>query len=127
MAPVNGIALIMGGAVTNYSTEEQRIGTWIDGKPLYQKTYNVFSNSGDFYVVDTNLINLNYKVIDLHGHGYDGTNNYSFPYADGNYTVACYLNNTTGVVYIRVLSSGNNVTKNFHVDFITIKYTKLTD
>ena len=22
----------------NYSTEEQRIGTWIDGKPLYQKT-----------------------------------------------------------------------------------------
>lgn len=23
----------------NYSTEEQRIGTWIDGKPLYQKTY----------------------------------------------------------------------------------------
>ena len=22
-----------------YSTEEKRIGTWIDGKPLYQKTY----------------------------------------------------------------------------------------
>ena len=126
MVLANGIVLIMGGAVTNYSTEEQRIGTWIDGKPLYQKTYSVFSNSGNFYVVDTNLINLNYKVIDLHGHGYDSNNNYSFPYADGVYTVGCYLNNTTGVVYIRALS-GESVSKDFHVDFITIKYTKLTD
>ena len=27
-----------GEALTNYSLEEQRIGTWIDGKPLYQIT-----------------------------------------------------------------------------------------
>ncbi len=26
-----------------YSTEETRIGTWIDGKPLYRKTYNIGS------------------------------------------------------------------------------------
>ena len=115
-----------GGAVTNYSTEEQRIGTWIDGKPLYQKTYSVFNYSDNCYVVDTNLTNLKYKVIDLHGHVYDDTNNYSFPYADGIYTVGCYLNNTTGVVYIRALN-GDNVNTNFHVDYITIKYTKLTD
>ena len=28
-----------GSASENYSTEEQRIGTWIDGKPLYRKVY----------------------------------------------------------------------------------------
>lgn len=28
-----------------YSTEETRIGTWIDGKPLYRKTYNTTSPS----------------------------------------------------------------------------------
>lgn len=30
----------------NYSTEEQIIGTWIDGKPLYQKTIIVENESG---------------------------------------------------------------------------------
>lgn len=30
-----------GSSEVNYSTEEQRIGTWIDGKPLYQKTFIV--------------------------------------------------------------------------------------
>lgn len=29
----------------SYSTEEQRIGTWIDGKPLYQITYSLISPS----------------------------------------------------------------------------------
>ena len=31
----------------NYSTEEQVVGTWIDGKPLYQKVVNI-SSSGSF-------------------------------------------------------------------------------
>ena len=31
----------------NYSTEEKVVGTWIDGKPLYQKVVN-FSSSGSF-------------------------------------------------------------------------------
>ncbi|NBI08575.1 hypothetical protein D1641_00880 [Colidextribacter sp. OB.20] len=29
-----------GSSLETYSTEEQRIGTWIDGKPLYRKTYS---------------------------------------------------------------------------------------
>ena len=28
-----------GGATNNYSETEQVIGTWIDGKPIYQKTF----------------------------------------------------------------------------------------
>ena len=30
-----------GSSWETYSTEEQRIGTWIDGKPLYRQVYNV--------------------------------------------------------------------------------------
>lgn len=30
-----------GSSEVNYSLEEQKIGTWIDGKPLYQKTYEL--------------------------------------------------------------------------------------
>jgi hypothetical protein len=34
-----------GGSQENYSTDEQVIGTWIDGKPLYRRTFNNLSIS----------------------------------------------------------------------------------
>ena len=43
-----------------YRTEEQKIGTWVDGKPLYRKVY-VFNGSwsanttGNFSVADLNI------------------------------------------------------------------------
>lgn len=38
---INGEAVEIGGeqAQDVYSTEEKRIGTWVDGKPLYRKVY----------------------------------------------------------------------------------------
>lgn len=44
----------------NYSTTEKRIGTWIDGKPLYQKTYSATSpsavnTSADIVTLDSNM------------------------------------------------------------------------
>ena len=55
-------SLIMQPA-NNYSTTEKRIGTWIDGKPLYQKTV-VFSDSfacnpDTYYTADKNINDLN--------------------------------------------------------------------
>lgn len=38
-----------GSAGDNYSTTEQEIGTWIDGKKLYQKTYALRVNGVDQY------------------------------------------------------------------------------
>lgn len=45
------IASIQGGGNVNYSTTEHEIGTWIDGKTLYEKTV-VFQNfsAGDKYI-----------------------------------------------------------------------------
>lgn len=42
-----------GGGGASYSTEEQVVGTWIDGKPLYQKT---IAHSGAL-VVDNSFSN----------------------------------------------------------------------
>lgn len=39
----SGAGVFIGNVPTNYSTEEKVIGTWIDGKPLYQKTYYLSS------------------------------------------------------------------------------------
>lgn len=48
----------------NYSTEEQVVGKWIDGKPLYRKTYNTYEQSNSIYSVDkTDFVkNINIKI-----------------------------------------------------------------
>ena len=45
----------------NYSTEEQRIGTWIDGKPVYQKTYSG-TTSGPQTILDNNMGEIEFIV-----------------------------------------------------------------
>ena len=44
-----------------YSTEEREIGVWIDGKPLYQKTF-VFSGLTNGKVIQLNISNFEYLV-----------------------------------------------------------------
>ena len=42
-----------------YSTEEQRIGTWIDGKPIYRKVFTgTFENDTNFHQIASNVENL---------------------------------------------------------------------
>lgn len=57
----------LGGAIQNYSTEEQVVGTWIDGKPLYQKTVETTNipSSGNAELTDFTRIfaNLNIDTI----------------------------------------------------------------
>lgn len=35
------------GGIQNYSLDEQVVGTWIDGKPLYQRIFNTTSLQSD--------------------------------------------------------------------------------
>lgn len=49
----------------NYSTEEQVIGKWINGKPLYRKIASGNVPQSDFYpTVDTGITNLD-KVVSI--------------------------------------------------------------
>lgn len=60
-----------GGSGNSYSTTEQVVGTWVDGRPLYQKTYYDSNSwwSTNVEVLDANFtsdIYDNFFVTDMH-------------------------------------------------------------
>lgn len=61
-----------GGSITPgdevYSTEEQRIGTWIDGKPLYRRVYKLTTPSSTSGGVTIGTIEANINVVSIDGY-----------------------------------------------------------
>ena len=107
-----------------YSLAEQRIGTWIDGKPLYRSIYkltNLPSTNTD--LVDVTNLNIReltklYGLINTH-------NNFTFPMplqdSDANYSVLFKSGNS-----IRgrgLIGTGYDA----YIVTIVIEYTKTTD
>lgn len=104
----------------NYSQEEQKIGTWINGKTLYMKTYvsNVSGNS----MVNIKLADLNYDMamVDL---------SMSYSRTTGNtYAPVTYYNSTSDNSVTYVSSSGDlriqNNASDLRTYHVTIRYTK---
>lgn len=109
-----------------YSTSEKMIGQWIDGKPLYQKTFQTTSPSQ--VSVSTAVIDLSSsgidKIVDLkpfiydnsnmtiHGNGFVCWVRYAVPSASQNFEVACQVTNQS---YLN------------DTMLITLQYTKTTD
>ena len=108
----------------NYSTTEQNTGRkWIDGKPIYQKTFNTnvqLYNDLVYVPVTSSLDNLD--IDNLIDYSIIGIDNYSTNYHKGV---------LTGASVKLVPKSGLNVylvTKwSFLVTNVTIWYTKTTD
>jgi hypothetical protein len=111
--------------LNNYSLEEQKIGTWIDGKPLYQKTFKFESipsgltnvkitidNPDTIFVAEGYGINQNADNIPL-----------LFPYPD-KLTEVCtvFVRSAKNEIGFRL---GSNVT--LSTAFVTVRYTKTTD
>lgn len=104
-----------------FSTDEKIVGRWIDGKPLYQKTYvDTLSSSSasqgipidsTYSVTNIYAIIFNDTVRILNGH-FDGTNRFNV-YINENNNITIIRNNSTSW-------SGKSVV-------ITIQYTKTTD
>lgn len=113
-------------AGVNYSTEEQEIGTWIDGKPLYQKTYNVTSPSSGTAtevvslpenVLATDVISMDFILYDVDDEAipqqfYIGNENRVTLWIRQNRNIVCLVGGSH--MQSRPLC-------------ITIKYTKTTD
>jgi hypothetical protein len=101
-----------------YSTSEQRIGTWIDGKPLYRKTIKYTTPNTSEYVVVADVGQCNVK----HFYGqcdFGQGNIYPIPYGEGAYfNVVKYLNE-----WIFASTNGFEDKK----CELTIEYTKTTD
>jgi len=123
--PANIAVLNLVGG-NNYSTDEQVVGTWIDGKPLYQKYFHIgaLSNAGSSWI-DT--------LVDI------GASIDTIVYIDGIIASAdwvyksLYIVGSTNVVpTVRVSQNkcGISYYGNLaHIidSFVIIKYTKTTD
>ncbi len=108
------------GSDTDYSTTEKIVGTWIDGKPLYEKTIVGTSPSsiGDYA---TDLTNIDFCMLKdciiQGGFGYSLNIAYQDNYVDIK---------TDGTSIYFYYPTGDNVFTNKPF-FATIQYTKTTD
>ena len=119
-----------GGGGVHYSTTEQVIGTWIDGKPLYQNTVNVPNpvNDSNEHLVDLTSLSIG-ECPYLFGHAvrHSGANDITY-YAnsietDGWYYFKARYDNFRGsIMYICLFRNDSISQMRF-----TIQYTKTTD
>ena len=111
-----------------YSTEEQIVGKWIDGKPIYRKVVplNTFSNNGET-TTNHNIDNLEY-VINYSIHWYDtqdGAWYSNFKDTTGTYYIIFNGINST---VIKVKSLGGAIWSSRCINrYAILEYTKTTD
>ena len=108
-----------------YSTDEKRIGTWIDGKPLYRIVLQFPNGTQSTDLVNYTLSNYGITNVDtifiVHPSYYSlGNARFPFQYNDGN-AFECNVNPTTLAVKL-----GYNQIANSPF-LITLEYTKTTD
>lgn len=107
-----------------YSTNEQIVGQWIDGSPIYEKTISTgaMPNYSDKSVAH-GISNLS-RVISVSGSAKNTTANYyiplPYPQNDVSYQVAIYVDNTN--IH---LTTGRDMTA-YNESYVTIRYTKST-
>lgn len=113
-----------GVPAVHYSTDEQVIGTWIDGSTLYEKTYSISSLSSSSALIDSSITSETAKIrstsygsYKLSGAGYD----------------AQYVSHTSYSLFARLVFNPSGLYANIEnitsgvtaSDFdITIRYTK---
>jgi len=111
---------------TMYSMEEKIIGCWIDGRPLYQKTYVVDTiskaSSSSTKIIDADFTIDKYTIIDTNGCFLNSTKEtlVLFPFSNtGAYCTVICSSNGLGIAH-------ENSTA-WHDLKMTIRYTKASD
>ena len=119
----SGIWNQQGALSHHYSTSEKVIGTWIDGKPLYEKTVHIGAMTKDTSWHSTNHNISNFKdLIDMKGIAKGSGEWYSFNVFRPVTSIGIMLYATT--TYIGYM---NNYSDNISDSYVTIQYTKTTD
>lgn len=116
------------GSDTDYSTEEKIVGTWIDGTPVWQKTFNI----GALPNKTTKTTNIDIQNID------SIINFWGIAIENGNATftmpavrltnlahgIECYIDIASTPYSIKV--NTGNVDRSSANGYVTIQYTKTT-
>lgn len=118
--------------ISNYSTDEQRIGTWIDGKPLYRKVYNIPETTISSSTATQISISSDANIIPIDIRGFIGfaTSNTYYPISG-----TAFRNNTgfqirwtanNGLIQLIVDTSMSAESK-VKSSYVVVEYTKTTD
>ena len=109
-----------------YSEEEKVIGSWIDGRPLYQKTYRLETipkaSSSSTTMIDTNITLDKYVIVYSNGTllNSNKTSMLSFPFSNGDGYISIDCSNKG----LGVLHSNGSA---WHNLILTVQYIKLED
>lgn len=108
---------------THYSTDEQVVGTWIDGKPIYQKTFTGTTSATTSSDSVAGIISNFDTLVDSTGtiflSGTWGVNQHSLPY---NNVAEYYVDDSNQVIIHK-----QNEIANSKQYMVTLQYTKFTD
>ena len=123
-----------------HSTEETRIGTWIDGKPLYRNVLEkdaTFSNRMGYVILDPSFADKNLLfsegVIgpfgDVDSSGLDARYNIPFTEFESNSTVKLHfaLGSSGGALWLYYVNAFYNTTGTHAPVKVSVYYTKTTD
>jgi len=106
-----------------FSTTEQRVGTWIDGKPLYQKTidFGYMERKNVFKQVPHNVANVEKIWVDR-------SNSYFVDTSMNYYDVSDYdWHTSVNATYVSGIVSSDEFDRTTSSMYVTIRYTKTTD
>jgi len=106
-----------------YSTSEQRVGTWINGKPVYKKTVSTGAMPNNTRKqVAHGISNLGF-IISMSGAAYGNSTYLPIPYADTTSanSLGIYASSTDLIIF-----TGQNMSY-LTTSYITLYYTKTTD
>lgn len=109
------------GDPNDYSTTEKIVGTWIDGKPLYQKTVNTGALPNNTQKTVSHGLTGTYRIISIEGIALNTTNGIYTPMVRSN-----GANNFAEAIVegsnIRIETTFNGTS--FTNSYVTLKYTK---
>lgn len=120
--PGSGTWTTQGGYAHHYSTSEKVIGTWIDGKPIYEITKT--ADTGNATSASIQLSTTIADVINITGRNLQPSGNIvsvNYYAADTDRTI-CYFRKSDYTIQIR---TGSDYGKGQYA--ITVQYTKTTD
>lgn len=107
-----------------YSEDEREVGVWVDGKPLYQKTFSYIGQYGGNGTLQTNLSNID-NIFIFNAYCEDTDNAFlPLPYShySSQYAIGIFITNSFDIAY-RTSNSSQEIIN----PIITLQYTKTTD
>jgi len=120
---LNGIEYVGGDSGYTYSTTEQVIETWIDGKPLYEKVLEVNSPNGNGTLADLSSYSID-TMVNIRWLLYTSTGDIIYGSSSYYQVIQVYFTISSGLIKMDYNNASWAISRPMKV---VIQYTKTTD